>query len=119
MTKIETYLMNLGGVFVLLGAAAYIFEPVVSTYIYIVGALLFGGIQVKNGYQGPNLIIRRLRRQLIFASLLFILTGVLMITNTYHWIYCRHNEWVICLTIAAILQLYSTFRIEHELKKEE
>ncbi len=118
MTKIETYLMNVGGVFILLGASAYLFYPIASTYIYIIGALLFGCIQIKNGYRGNNIIIRRLRRQQIFAALLLMLTGLLMITNTYRWIYCRHNEWVICLTIAAIMELYSSFRLSHELKKE-
>jgi len=119
MTKIETYLMNVGGVFILLGASAYLFYPIASTYIYIIGALLFGCIQIKNGYRENNIVIRRLRRQQIFAALLLMLTGLLMITNTYKWIYCRHNEWVICLTIAAILELYSSFRLSHELKKED
>lgn len=119
MTKIETYLMNAGGVFMLLGAVVYLVYPQTSTYIYIIGSLLFGVVQIKNGYKGDSIVIRRLRRQQILSDLFFIFTGVLMLTNTYHWTYGRHNEWVVCLTIAAVIELYTTFRISHELQKEE
>ena len=31
----------------------------------------------------------------------------------------RHNEWVLCLSVAAVFQLYTAFRIPSELEKEK
>ena len=30
-----------------------------------------------------------------------------------------NNEWILCLTIAAILELYTAFRIPNEMEKEK
>jgi drug/metabolite transporter (DMT)-like permease len=58
------------------------------------------------------LIVRRLRRQQILGAVLLVFAGVLMFVT-------KHNEWVLCLTIAAILELYTAFRIPSELEKEK
>ena len=63
-------------------------------------------------YEGKNLIIRRLRRQQILGAVLLVFAGVLMFVT-------KHNEWVLCLTVAAILELYTAFRIPSELEKEK
>ena len=74
---------------------------------------MFAYVQVVQGrYDGKNLIIRRLRRQQILGAVLLVFAGVLMFVT-------RHNEWVLCLTVAAILQLYTAFRIPSELEKEK
>jgi hypothetical protein len=31
----------------------------------------------------------------------------------------KHNEWVICLAIAAVLELYTSFRLAQEEEKEK
>ena len=41
-----------------------------------------------------------------------IVAGVLMLVT-------HNNEWVLCLTIAAIIELYTAFRIPNELEKEK
>jgi drug/metabolite transporter (DMT)-like permease len=83
-----------------------------SPYIYTVGAVLFAYVQVMMGrYDGKNLIIRRLRRQQIIGAILLVFAGVLMFTS-------KRNEWIVCLTIAAVLQLYTAYRIPSELEKE-
>ena len=46
-----------------------------------------------------------------FIALALILTGAFMFTT-------RGNEWIACLTIAAILELYTAFRIPQEEEKE-
>ena len=48
----------------------------------------------------------------IFGALALILTGAFMFTT-------RGNEWIACLTIAAILELYTAFRIPQEEEKEK
>ena len=63
-------------------------------------------------YEGKNLIVRRLRRQQILGAVLLVFAGVLMFVT-------KHNEWVLCLTVAAILELYTAFRIPSELDKEK
>ena len=57
-------------------------------------------------------ILKRLRIQQIFGALALILTGAFMFTT-------RGNEWIACLTIAAVLELYTAFRIPQEEAKEE
>ena len=44
-------------------------------------------------------------------ALALILTGAFMFTT-------RGNEWIACLTVAAILELYTAFRIPQEEEKE-
>ncbi|MBR5541665.1 MAG: hypothetical protein IKU64_04840 [Bacteroides sp.] len=101
----------LGAVMLLVGAMLQITRWELSPVIYILGAVMFAYVQVMSRYEGKNLIIRRLRRQQILGAVLLVFAGVLMfVTN--------HNEWILCLTIAAILELYTAFRIPSEIEKE-
>ncbi len=101
-----------GAVLLLIGAMLQITRWELAPVLYTIGAVLFAYVQVMSRYEGKNLIIRRLRRQQILAAVLLVFTGVLMFVT-------RHNEWVLCLTIAAILELYTAFRIPSELEKEK
>jgi drug/metabolite transporter (DMT)-like permease len=74
--------------------------------------MMFAYVQVMSRYEGKNLIVRRLRRQQILGAVLLVFAGVLMFVT-------KHNEWVLCLTVAAILELYTAFRIPSELEKEK
>lgn len=112
MKKNYTYLMMAGAILLLLGAMLQITRWELSPVIYTIGAVLFAYVQVMDGYQGPNLIIRRLRRQQILGAVLLVFTGVLMFVM-------KRNEWIVCLTIAAILELYTAFRIPAEMEKEK
>ncbi len=112
MKKNYTYLMMAGAILLLLGAMLQITRWELSPVIYTIGAVLFAYVQVMDGYQGQNLIIRRLRRQQILGAVLLVFTGVLMFVM-------KRNEWIVCLTIAAILELYTAFRIPAEMEKEK
>lgn len=112
MKKNYTYLMMAGAILLLLGAMLQITHWELSPVIYTIGAVLFAYVQVMDGYQGQNLIIRRLRRQQILGAVLLVFTGVLMFVM-------KRNEWIVCLTIAAILELYTAFRIPAEMEKEK
>ena len=83
-----------------------------SPYLYTIGSILFAYVQVMDGYVGKNLIVRRLRRQQILGAVLLVFTGVLMFVT-------KHNELILCLTVAAFLELYTAFRIPAELDKEK
>ena len=111
MSKIYQIIQGVGAVLLLVGAMLQITRWELSPIIYTLGAVMFAYVQVMSRYEGKNLIVRRLRRQQILASVLFVFTGVLMFVT-------KHNEWIVCLTIAAVLELYTAFRIPSELEKE-
>ena len=101
-----------GAGLLLLGAVLQITRWDFAPFIYTVGAVMFGYVQVMgNRYDGKNFIVKRLRRQQIFGAIALVFAGVLMFT-------LNRNEWIVCLSIAAILELYTAFRIPQELDKE-
>ena len=83
-------------------------------------------MQMLQRYEGRNLTIKRLRGIMVLSDVLFLFTAVLMFANQGNalgldWIYYLNyikNNWVVLLLLAAILQLYTTYRIDHELEKE-
>jgi len=111
MKKSDTIIQMVGAVLLLVGAILQVTRWELSPYIYTLGALMFAYVQVMSRYEGKNLIVRRLRRQQILGAMLLVLAGVLMF-------FTRHNEWILCLTVAAVLQLYTAYRIPAELEKE-
>ena len=112
MKKGYQVIQIVGALLLLLGAMLQITRWELSPVIYTTGAVLFAYVQVMTGYDGKNLVIRRLRRQQILGAVLLVFAGVLMFVT-------RHNEWVLCLSAAAVLQLYTAFRIPSELEKEK
>lgn len=109
-----------------IGAGTSLLGWVASPYLYAVGALAFTSMQMLQRYEGTNFVIRRLRRIMLISDLLLLLSAVLMFAsqgNVFglpHLFYLQYvyNKWVVTLLIAAILQLYTTHRISHELEKE-
>ena len=112
MSKVYQIVQGVGAVLLLVGAMLQITRWELSPILYTIGAVMFAYVQVMSRYEGKNLIIRRLRRQQILGAVLLVFAGVLMFVT-------KHNEWVLCLTVAAILELYTAFRIPSELEKEK
>lgn len=79
----------------------------------------FAPAQIADRYEGRNIIIRRLRRQQVMGALLLVVTAALMFMSAYHWPPFRGGEWKIALLIAVFLELYTTLRIDAEVKKEK
>ena len=111
MNKAYQLIQVVGAVLLLVGAMLQITRWELSPYLYTIGAVLFAYVQVMSRYEGKNLIIRRLRRQQILGAVLLVFAGVLMFVT-------RYNEWVLCLSAAAVIQLYTAYRIPSELEKE-
>lgn len=111
MKKLYSFIYMLGGIMLVVGAALYITKWVWATYIYIAGSLMFGAMQMMDRYTGTNWIVRRLRRQQIVGAIALMLTGVLMLV-------CKHNEWILCMLVGCLMQLYTAFRIPQEMEKE-
>ena len=112
MNKTYSYIQMIGALLVLVGAMLQITRWELSPILYTIGAVMFAYVQIMSRYEGKNLIVRRLRRQQILGAVLLVFAGVLMFVT-------KHNEWVLCLTVAAILELYTAFRIPSELEKEK
>ena len=102
MSKSYNIISMAGAVLLLAGAVLQITRWELAPYLYTLGAVMFGYVQV----------IKRLRRQQIFGAVALVFTGVLMFTM-------KRNEWIVCLSIAAVLELYTAFRIPQELEKEK
>jgi hypothetical protein len=111
MKQIQKYIYIVGGILLVIGAALYVTRWVVAPYIYVVGSFMFGAMQMADRYEGSNFVIRRLRRQQVLGALMLMLTGIAMFV-------CKYNEWIVCLLIACLLELYTAFRLPQELEKE-
>lgn len=111
MKQIQKYIYIVGGILLVIGAALYVTRWVVAPYIYVVGSFMFGAMQMADRYEGSNFVIRRLRRQQVLGALILMLTGIAMFV-------CKYNEWIVCLLIACLLELYTAFRLPQELEKE-
>ena len=111
ITKLDNIISLVGSVLLFIGLILQFIKFEFAPYVYLVGAVAVAWVQVKYGYDGSNFVIRRLRKQQLMGTMLMIMAGVLMIV----W---HRNEWVICLTISAVLQLYTAFRIPQEEEKE-
>ena len=118
LNKFQTFVLRMGGLLVLVGAMLNPVESLVAVYVYCVGALMFVAMQMSESYEGDSFVVRRLRRQQIVGGLLLLLSGVAMFGQEYHIMYMQHNEWLIILLIAAMLELYTSFRIPAEIEKE-
>lgn len=101
MKKIRTILFVVSACLVLAGAALYLTQWTVAPYLFAVGA---AGIAV-NYLTTPvgdwDFRGRRLHRFNVMAGFLMVVASGFQFNG--------RKEWVICLLIAAILQLYTAF----------
>lgn len=111
MKQLIPALFVVGAVMTIVGAAIYITGWFYAPYIYTVGSGFVALAQISTPVKGKSTTLRRLRVQQIFAALALVLTGIFMFTT-------NGNEWIACLTIATILELYTAFRIPQEEAKE-
>jgi hypothetical protein len=126
LSKWEARLLLIGGLMMVVGSGAYILLQQWAPYMFAVGSVLFVAMQWRQRYEGKNFAVRRLRHILLLSDVLFLLAAALMIANQSNFLgldlltYIRyvHNNWVVVLLVAAILQLYASHRIANELEKE-
>lgn len=119
LNKMQNAVFMAGAVMLLAGAVTYITGWCLSFYLYAAGACAFSSMQLAAGYEGHNLVVRRLRMQQVFGALLLLATALLMAMHTFQFGFARRNEWMITLAVACVLELYTAFRIPAELEKEQ
>ena len=126
LSNLESMLLLLGGLLLVIGSGASLFLQPWAPYVFAPGALLFVAMQLRQRYEGNDFVIRRLRRILIMSDVLFLIAALLMFANEGNFLgiqyvsYIKyvHNNWIVALLVAAILQLYASHRIAHELDKD-
>ena len=112
-------LQQAGAILMVGGAALFLWKPLIATVLYTVGAVAFCPLQMLQRYDGKNFIIRRLRRQQLLGLIAFLCGACCMIMQVGRFGFARRNEWVVCVTIGCIIELYTAFRIPAALKKEK
>ena len=126
LSKTQNIIFLVGAVLMVAGAGISVLGWKLAPYVFAIGALAFTSMQFLQRYEGSNFVIRRLRRMMLLSDFFFLLSALLMFASMGNvfgisqvdYITYIYNKWVITLLIAAILQLYSTHRIDHELAKE-
>lgn len=101
-----------GAVMSLAGALIYITKWPLAPYIFMVGSILVAIAQIFSPPKKSSVNIRRLHRQQVFGALLLVATGPLMI-------FLHGNEWIVSLTLAAIIELFTSIRLPQEEEKEK
>ena len=126
LNKWQNAIFVVGALLMVIGAVAGIFKWYYFPYVYALGAIGYTSMQMLQRYEGRDFTIRRLRRVMVFSDVLLLLTAVFMFASQDNSlgldriIYLQYvnNNWVVVLLVAAILQLYTTYRISSELEKE-
>lgn len=127
MNKTENIIFLLGAILMVAGSALLVLlNWLPSVWLYTIGSLAFAGIQIMDGYDGQNKNVKRLRKIQVIGDVLFVVAALFMIQDKYFLVHIEwnyyveyiHNNWVVILLVAAILELYTTHRISHEIEKE-
>jgi len=108
--KIHEILAMLGATLLLVGAVLKMSYGDVASYVYTLGATLFAVMQYLGRERGGNFAVRRLVTMQTIGSFALVTAGVLMFTH-------HRNEWMVAMTIGALLELYTVFRIPSEMGK--
>lgn len=125
LNKTESAILVIGAVMMVIGSGANIFAQSWAPYVFAMGTIGFVLMQLKQKYDGDNVAIKRLRRMVIISDVCLLLAAVMMFANMDNlfrldaitYIKYVHNNWVVVLMVAAMLQLYTSHRISKELLK--
>lgn len=101
MKKIRTILFVVSACLVLAGAALYLTQWTVAPYLFAVGAAGIAVNYLTTPVGDLDFRGRRLHRFNVMAGFLMVVASGFQFNG--------RKEWIICLLIAAILQLYTAF----------
>jgi len=121
LTPIENILQLVGGLMLLAGAALPLFmsDETLAFWIYAVGCVLFVAIQILQKYEGASFVVRRLRRQQLIGAACLVAAGALLGMHCFEVGNVGPGAWKLALTIGAIFEVYTAFRIPAEIEKEQ
>ena len=99
--KIRAILFAVSACLALAGAILYLTQWAVAPYLFAVGSAGIAVNYLTIPVGGLDFRSRRLHRFNVMAGFLMVVASGFQING--------RNEWIICLFIAAILQLYTAF----------
>jgi hypothetical protein len=99
--RIRTLIFSSSAILLLSGAVLYITNLSFAPYLFALGAAGIAVCQLTKPVKHLDIRLRRLQTFNVIASLLMLVASVFMFKD--------QNEWILCLSIAAILQLYVVF----------
>lgn len=111
------------------GCFALMWQQQICCWVYLTGALMFTTMQLMQTYEGKDVTIKRLKRIQGIADLFFVFAGMLMVDHVFgffrplfsssiDYVSYVFNKWVILLLIAAVMEVYTVHRLDHELSKK-
>jgi hypothetical protein len=109
--KIKDFLFYICSILLLFSAAFYTTGQEFIPYIYAVAGAGVAVIFLISPYRGDNIRLKRLNIQQAIAAILLPVSSFFM--------FKKMNEWIICLLVSAILQIYVIFIRDHEEKKKQ
>ena len=126
LDKTENAILLIGAVMMVIGSGANIFAQSWAPSVFGMGTIGFVLMQLKQKYEGSNVALKRLRRMVIISDVCLLLAALLMFANMDNlfrldaltYIKYVHNNWVVALLVAAMLQLYTSHRISKEILKD-
>ena len=99
--QIRSIIFGVAGLLVLAGAILFLTHWAVAPYLFAVGAAGIAVCYLTLPVKDLDFRRRRLHRFNVFAGLLMIVSSGFMFNN--------RTEWILCLSVAAILQVYTAF----------
>ena len=97
------YIFIVSGILTLIGVILYIsaINWEYTPYLYAVGTAGIAITYLTQPSKSTNVRIRRLR-------FFLVISGLLLVASSY-FMFHQKQEWIICILISAILQLYASF----------
>ena len=135
--KIQNLILLAGAALMIVGVGGFVlmWHKHIMCWLFLLGTVMFSVIQSMQIYEGNSFIVKRLKRIQAVASIFFLISAIFMVDTSYqfliplfrnsgnngyqNYLAYVYNKWVVFLLIAAILELYTTYRIGAELQKEK
>lgn len=99
--QVRTSIYNFSAILVVISAALYLTQWIYAPYLFALGTAGVTISYLTTPYRQLDFRRRRLHRLNIIAGVLMIAASSLMFKH--------RTEWILCLSIAAFLQLYTAF----------
>lgn len=116
--KIANLLLSVGMIILLIIAMLPLVGIKLSwlKYVYSVGAVLTIVARLMDRYSGKNFVLRRLYRIQTVSSICYCASAATLFFTLNEFV--SQKDWLAFLTAGAVLQIYSSLRIQSEERKE-
>ncbi|MCQ2076561.1 MAG: hypothetical protein MJZ20_05940 [Bacteroidaceae bacterium] len=113
--KLNLILTCLGEIMVIIGAALWITSWQWTSYIFALGTVMFAtGRFFEKHPETQTTTLKRLYRQQCIGIIMLMASAGLMLFYT-----ASRTAWLVPFIVFTVAELYTAFRIPHELKKTD